>query len=169
MSQFFVNSPSSGNLPPDVPLQFTTDSGIAVPAANNLNVLGADGATTSGSGSTITITVVNSGFPWSEESISYAAEVQHGYFLNAALTATLPTTIGPPVLALGNTIIFYVDTAGAVVIQAQADQRIQVGNEISALGGTSTSTQQGDMLELIFKPSDSTWHAITSVGSWTTV
>lgn len=54
MSQFFVGV-SSGSLPPAVPLQFTTNSGIAVPAENNLNVLGASGVSTSGAGSTITI------------------------------------------------------------------------------------------------------------------
>lgn len=41
--------------PPAVPLQFTTDNGIAIPAANNLNVLGGDGVETFGAGSTITI------------------------------------------------------------------------------------------------------------------
>lgn len=55
MSQIY-KAITGGVLPPAVPLQFTTDSGIAIPVANNLNVLGDSGVTTSGAGSTITIT-----------------------------------------------------------------------------------------------------------------
>jgi len=40
-----------------VATQYTTDGGIAVPAANNLNVLGGTGITTSGAGSTVTVTL----------------------------------------------------------------------------------------------------------------
>lgn len=39
---------------PTIPTQFTTDSGIAVPAANNLNVFGSGSITTAGVGSTVT-------------------------------------------------------------------------------------------------------------------
>ena len=106
------------------------------------------------------------GFIWSEETTDFDAEVGHGYFCNAALTVTLPDTAG---LALGDTIIIYVDTSGQVVIQANTGQMIQVGSEISGVGGTSSSNAQGSILELIFKPSDSTWHTQSSLGSWTTV
>ncbi len=60
MSQFYQGT-TAGSLPPSVPLQFTTDSGIAVPAANNINIVtpggGTDGIATSGAGSTITVTL----------------------------------------------------------------------------------------------------------------
>jgi len=44
-----------------VPTTFTTDSGVATPAANNLNIVGtaAQGISSSGSGSTVTLTVAN--------------------------------------------------------------------------------------------------------------
>lgn len=40
---------------PSIPTSFQTDNGIAVPAANILNVLGTNGITTSGAGNTVTI------------------------------------------------------------------------------------------------------------------
>jgi len=39
MSEFHLGF-TAGNLPPSVPLQFTTDSGIAVPSGNNVNISG---------------------------------------------------------------------------------------------------------------------------------
>ncbi len=163
MSQAGQINSAAGPVPPDVPLQFTTDSGIAVPAANNLNVFGGTGATTSGAGSTLTITVTNEGFTWSEQNTNFAAAIQNGYFCNAMLTATLPASGG---LTIGNTIIIYVDTPQVVTIQANTGQSIQIGSNISIAGGVATSSTQGAILELIYKPSDSTWHTQSSLGVW---
>ncbi len=58
MSQIIKNGGGGGG--PTVPTQFTEDSGVAVPAANNLNVFGGSGITTSGAGSTVTISIKNS-------------------------------------------------------------------------------------------------------------
>jgi hypothetical protein len=47
MSQIFKAITGNIPLPPDIPTQFTTDDGVAIPAANNLNVLGQNGIVTS--------------------------------------------------------------------------------------------------------------------------
>jgi hypothetical protein len=161
MSQAGSNGAQSN---PAIPLQFTTNSGTAIPAGNNLNVLGGVGCATAGAGSTITINVTANAYDWSEENVTFAAAVQHGYYCNAALTVNLPVTAG---LVVGDTIIIYVDTANPVIIQANTGQIIQIGNDSSSVAGTVTSTAAGCILELNFKPSDTTWHALTSVGSWT--
>lgn len=64
MSQIFTSSFSSPP-PPSVPTSFVTDSGIAVPVANILNVLGGIGTDTSGIGNTITIST-DSSLPYTE-------------------------------------------------------------------------------------------------------
>lgn len=165
MSQIIKNL-ASGPVPPSVATSYVTDSGTAVPAANILNVLGGTGTTTSGSGNTITVTVQNDGFTWSEKAISFAASIQNGYFCNAGLTVTLPASGG---LAIGNSIIIFVDTASPVIIQAGPGEMIQISSTISVAGGTATSNTQGSTVELVYKPSDSTWHSISSLGSWTVV
>src|SRR5271169_4594559 len=92
MSQAGVISVSSM---PSVPIQFTTDSGVAVPAANNLNVFGAGGVHTSGSGSTITIN--SGGFIWSVVTSATNPNVivkQNGYITKGAtgVVFTLPVS-----------------------------------------------------------------------------
>lgn len=55
MSQAGILNLNSVPLPPAVATTYTTDSGVAVPVANNLNILGGEGIDTSGSGATVTI------------------------------------------------------------------------------------------------------------------
>lgn len=176
MSNATLQQPVS--MSPTVPTSFLLDDGnSAVASFNVIQVHGDTGISTSlGTSNQIVLNVVTDSFKWSEKNANFMAEVQKGYFCNDALTATLPTTIGPPALVLGNTIIFYVDVnlplPGSplpVTIQTQSDQRIEVGGVISALGGTATARVQGSMLGLVFKLSDLTWHAIESMGSWTVV
>jgi hypothetical protein len=165
MSQAGSNNAQSN---PAIPLQFTTDDGtIAVPIANNLNVLGTIGCATYATAGTVNIKVTANAYDWSEEIITFTAAVQHGYYCNAALTVNLPTTGTSGPLVVGDTVIIYVDTASAVIIKAAAGQIIQNGSASSSVAGTFTSTAAGCILELNYKPSDTTWHALTSVGSWT--
>jgi hypothetical protein len=54
MSQSGIISTAGGPSPPIVATSYTADSGVAVPAANNLNEFGSGSITTTGAGSTIT-------------------------------------------------------------------------------------------------------------------
>lgn len=65
MSQIYKRV-TSGSLPPDVPTTFTADTGVATPAANNLNVFGqtnfvddAAGIRTEGIGDTLLVQLTN--------------------------------------------------------------------------------------------------------------
>lgn len=160
MSQVIKNL-ASGPVPPSVATSYVTDSGTAIPAVNILNVLGGSGVSTAGSGNTITVSVVNDGFPWSDKAISFAASAQNGYFCEGILTATLPSTP-----TQGNTIIIYVDSASVVTIQANAGQTIQIGSAQSSVAGTASSTAEGSTLTLVFRTSDLEWHAISDSGTW---
>ncbi len=160
MSQFWQGV-TAGSLPPSVATTYHTDSGDAVPAANILNVFGGTGTSTTGSGNTITINVINDGFPWTDEAISFAAQAQNGYFCTGVLTATLPAAP-----TQGNTIIIYVDSASAVTVQANAGQTIQIGSGQSSVAGTAISTAEGSTLTLVYRSSDSEWHSISDLGTW---
>lgn len=161
MSQFYQGV-TAGSLPPSVPLQFTTDLGVAVPVANNLNVIGGSGVSTSGAGSTITVNVINDGFPWTDELVTFNAVAQNGYFCEGVLSVNLPADP-----TQGNTIIIYVDSASVVTIQANVGQTIQIGSGQSSVAGTATSTAEGSCLTLVYRSSDFEWHSIADNGSWT--
>lgn len=155
------------SVPPSVPTKFTADDGnFAVPALNNLNVFGGVGIDTyipTPGGDTIRIKVDDAGFVWEEKNTDFSIESQHAYFCNATLTASLPSTGSS---TIGDSVIIYVDTTDIVTIQANTGQFIQISSNISASAGTATSNTQGAILELVFKASDSTWHTISSMGTW---
>jgi|ERR1700690_1751953 len=166
MSQIIKSSTSSPP-PPTSLTQFTFDDGThTLVSSNNVNINNGTGVNITANpdtSSSFIVNVINDGFPWSDQAVSFAAFPQNGYFCTAALTVTLPS-VG---LVTGSTVIIYVDTASSVVIQSGAGQQIEISQTLSTVGGTATSTAQGNIVQLVYRASDTTWHAISSAGSFT--
>lgn len=135
----------------------TGDSGGALsPTANNWNILGGPGVTTSGSGSTLTVNSVVF-----TDTAAATLAVDNGYFATAAGTYNMPATA-----AQGELIIVVCDTAGAVVLDCPALNFIRIGSLITSSGGTVTSTSIGDSLTLRYRLSSLTWECVGCIGTW---
>lgn len=101
--------------------------------------------------------------PWTDESTSFNALSQNGYFVTANATATLPSSP-----AQGDEIAFAVDSAsGILTVQANTGQTIQIGKAISASAGIAVSNFNGDSVTLRFRSSDSNWLSTSVVGTFT--
>ena len=158
MSQYFTAT--SNNVPANIPINFITNAGTAVSSANNINVVGAGATSTSGAGNTVTITTTANVLTWTDEAVNFAAAANNGYFVTAVATATLPAA------SQGQIVIIECDTASVVTIQCQGTQFISVGAQTSVMGGKATSSKTGDSLYLVYRNATSTWHSISTEGTW---
>lgn len=121
-------------VPPTVPLQFTENTGIAIPSANNINVLGSGAITTTGSGSTVTITAPFVATSYVENT---GTAIPAGGILNVIGAGTVTTS------GSGNTITI-TGTNGPTVpttFHTQSGDAIPALNilNISGSGGLTTS------------------------------
>lgn len=144
---------------PSVATTYTTDSGVAAPAANNLNILGRSGSKTSGAGSTVTVKSP----PFLQLGGSGTSALNTGEFVTAACTRTLPVSAG---LLDGDLFIYTCTTAGVLVIQSVGAQKIRIGSALSSAAGTATSSAIGDSLTLRFNATDGFFYAVSSMGNW---
>lgn len=103
------------------------------------------------------------GFTWVDQSGSFTAAKNTGYFITGTATANLPASP-----AQGDTIKFFVDHASQVLtIDAPGSQIIRLGSLVSSAGGTATSTLQGDSVELVYRSSNTCWEAVCGFsGTW---
>lgn len=156
-------------LPADVPTKFETNAGTAIPAGHLLKILGAAGTVTSAAGNVITVTVTGSGMTWNRIIASQALAVNNGYFCvspGGALSLSLPA-----VSAVGDEIEIALKGATSFTVTQGAGQSIEIGNQITTVGGTGTlaSTQQGDTIRMVCLVTNLTWQVMSSVGNLTVV
>ncbi len=152
MSQFFQGV-TAGGLPPSVPTSFTTDnSTVAIPSANNINVFtpgnGTQGIATSASGSTITITLIDTFLSGTAQTVNAG---------NATFTSVVPVPISNSVvniraniagyaksseIAIGAELIGAVRNVGAV-LQIIQDVEVTRNNDASLAAWSATFTTSG--------------------------
>jgi len=149
---------------------YTADAGSATPAANVLKIVGAGTVTTSAAGNTVTITGGGGGggLTWNNISASQTMSVNNGYFCSGGGAIVL---LLPPVSAFGDTIEIVIDGSASVQLTQGAGQTIKLANAITSagVGGSLTSTQQGDSIRLLCKTANLAWTALSADGSWTIV
>ena len=107
------------------------------------------------------VSSLGNGFPWIDQATGIVLALNTGYFVTAATTQTLPAS---PVQ--GSVVKIVADTTGAVVVTGNTGQSIRLGNVVSSVAGTMTSTLRGDSLDLVFRAATSTWISIANNGVW---
>jgi len=154
-----------------VPTTFTAeDASTCSPIANVLNIVGTTGGgiNTSAAGNTLTISLVNGGFIWTDAtSATYNLASQNGYITNrgGGVAYTLPASG-----ALGDTIKI-IGKTGLATIAQNANQQIFIGNTNTTLGvgGSLVATNAGDCVTIVcITAGASTAFRVESViGNWT--
>ena len=156
MSQGGLNNVENGDLPPDVPLTFVCDIGSASAAAYVLNVLGGAGASTTGSGNTIVVTVSSTGFTWNlVTSVSPVNPIQlvaeNGYSCQGVALVTFILPLAP---SFGDTFIV-ASTTSRFQINQNGGQQIRIGSSTTTAGsGSCVSNTVGDFIELVYMGSN---------------
>ena len=111
-----------------------------------------------------------SAIPWTDESSTFSAQIGNGYFITGGSpTCEMPPNLSfPAVPVQGDTIQFVVHGSGATVtLQAETGQTITIGNASSSVGGTATSSLNGDSAHFVYRSGDSSWIATSFIGTWT--
>lgn len=123
---------------------------------------------TTGAGS-LNLEAAGSGGAWVEETgATRALLVNQSVIGNrgTAQTFTLPTTA-----AQGSVIRIVQVGAGAITIAQNASEQIRLGSAITTagVGGSLTTTSVGDSIAIVCYVADTTWVAISSIGTWVIV
>ncbi len=163
-----LNDQGSGPLPPDVPTEFVTNSGTAVPALNVIEILGSGSITTTGAGNVVTISVSGTGFTWN--TITSAGNPTQIVAENAYITAgsSQCVLVLPVAAAVGDAFIVTGYTSNFQITQ-NANQSIIFGFQQTTAGvtGSLTSTGFGDHVSVVCVASNLVFKVIDSMGNLT--
>ncbi len=170
MSQAGSLNETTAPSPPDVPTEFVTNSGTAVPALNVIEILGTGSITTTGSGNVVTISVSGTGFTWN--TITSATNPTQIVAENAYITAGVSqcVLILPLTAAVGDAFIV-TGLSSLFQITQNASQYIIFGIKTTTAGATGslTSTSFGDHLEVVCVAQNLGFKVIDSIGNLTVV
>jgi len=155
---------------PTIPTSFVADVGVAIPAANILNIVGGVGITTSGAGNTISISLVSAMVTWfvvtsADNPVSMAP--QRGYIPKGAGAVTF---VLPAASDIGD--IMYIEGYGNLwTLTQNAGQSVILGSQITTIGvgGSLTATMVSDAVTLVCVTTDTEFKVIAPQGNLTVV
>lgn len=140
-------------IPPEVPTEFVTNSGTAIPIANIIEIIGSGGSvTTSGSGNTVTISVTAGAFTWnSVTSLSPPNPIQivaeNGYVCDGVSQVTFILPLAPN---FGDEFIIISNTSTFMITQ-NGSQSMRIGAQVTTPGsGSITSNTVGDYVQFVY-------------------
>jgi len=119
---------------------------------------------------TIDITTVGGGggITWSAIGANQTLAVNNGYLCTSGATLSLAL---PAISVVGATIEVVLDGSTGFTITQSAGQSIKLGNQTTTagVGGSLSSTQQGDSLRMVCKTANLAWTVVSAMGNLTFV
>jgi hypothetical protein len=146
-------------------IEGNTGGPIAPDASNTIFILGAGNLSLSGNPATHTLTVTDTGLTaWTTISASQTLAVNSGYICTGGGTLAL---LLPPTSARGDMIEITLDGSTGFTITQGAGQQIRLGNiaTTSGVGGSISSTQQGDTVRMVCKTPNLAWNILSTMGN----
>lgn len=147
----FIEGNTGGPVPPDL--------------ANTIFLLGTGSISVTGNPGTNTLTIQDTGITgWNKISASQTLAVNMGYFCTGggALALALPATS-----AVGDNIEVSLQGSTSWSITQGAGQQLIMGNQqtTAGVGGSLTSTQQGDSIRMVCLTTNLQWVVLSSMGN----
>lgn len=147
-------------------IQGNTGGPVPPNALDTIFIVGSGGVSVSGNSllNTLTITASIPTFTWNVISTNQTLVASNGYFCAGGSPISL---LLPPVSNTGDTISVVLSGAASFAITQGAGQLIQIGNLMTTagVGGSLSSTQQGDTLVFVCMTPNLKWYVTSSMGN----